>query len=586
MSKIKILPEIVSNKIAAGEVVERPASVVKELVENAIDAGSSKIFIEVERGGKSLIRVSDNGTGMNKDDALLSIERYATSKISNDKDLYAIRSLGFRGEALPSIAAVSRFSLITKKSDSVVGTEIIVQGGKITKVSDAGAPDGTMITASQLFYNTPARRKFLKTIGTEMGHISDTVAGIALGRPDIRFKLMSDGKTVKDWTVTSEPMNRAVDVLGRDVKEGLLPIVSKNDIVSVSGWIAGSQFTRSTSRGIYIYVNGRHVRDRVINHALFGGYQQRLTKGKFPLAVLFITVPFDEVDVNVHPAKHEVRFARQKEVHNFLEEAAARVLNKQTGKSTKWEGASRIVQGRGDTPHVSEPVYHYGLEKSVGTEPFKNPVKEAQTYRPVAQPTLWETKRFGHYRVIGQLHNTYILCESDEGLVLIDQHAAHERILFEQIKNTSKRKEAEIQKLLMPETIDLGYSEAKILERLIPDLKQTGVDIEHFGKDTFIIKSVPAILSGREIKPVILEIVEKAADIGFSPGIQETIDTCLILIACHGAIRANQPLSDEQMKGLIHQLDQCDHPSNCPHGRPTWVTWSSAFLEKSFGRRD
>ena len=271
MSKIKILPEIVSNKIAAGEVVERPASAVKELVENAIDAGSSKIFVEVEKGGKSLIRVSDDGAGMSKDDALLSIERYATSKIFNDQDLYAIKTLGFRGEALPSIAAVSRFSLITKETDGDVGTEIIVHGGKITQVSDAGAPSGTMIHVAQLFYNTPARRKFLKTIGTEMGHISDTLSGIALGRPDIRFKLLSDGKTAKDWPSTSEAVHRAVDVLGKEVNGHLLPIELQTDVVSISGWVAGPQFTRSTSRGIYVYVNGRHVRDRVINHAYLRG---------------------------------------------------------------------------------------------------------------------------------------------------------------------------------------------------------------------------------------------------------------------------------------------------------------------------
>jgi len=583
VSKIKILPEIVSNKIAAGEVVERPASVVKELVENAIDAGSSKIFIDVEKGGKSLIRVSDNGTGMNKDDALLSIERYATSKIANDKDLYAIRTLGFRGEALPSIASVSRFSLVTKENDSNVGTEILVQGGKITNVSDAGAPSGTMITVAQLFYNTPARRKFLKTIGTEMGHIADGVSGIALGRPDIRFKLTHDGKMIKDWSVAAEPVERVADVLGRDVKKGLLPIQLECDVLTVNGWAAAPQFTRSTSRGIYIYVNGRHVRDRVVHHALLEGYGRRLMKGRFPLAVLFITVPFDQVDVNVHPAKHEVRFARQKEVHDFLAQGVSSALDR-TGETLKHDRPA--VFSRDSAPRVSEPVLQYGKKEGsmINEDPPKKKYIKTVEYQPALQENLWGTKRFESLRVIGQLRNTYILCESEDGLVLIDQHAAHERILFEQLKNMSDGQGAEIQNLLVPETFEVGYREGEVLEKLIPDLEKAGIDIEHFGKDTFVVKSVPAVLFGREIKPVILEIVEKVADTGFAPGIQDVVDTCLVLMACHGAIRANQPLSDEQMNGLISQLDQCDDPSHCPHGRPTWVTWSSGFLEKSFGR--
>lgn len=584
MTTIKILPEIVSNKIAAGEVVERPASVVKELLENAMDAESTKVFIEVEKGGKSLIRVSDNGTGMNRDDALLSIERYATSKIFNDQDLYAIRTLGFRGEALPSIAAVSRFSLITRHRDSREGTEIIVHGGKITRVSEAGAPAGSMVAAAQLFYNTPARRKFLKTMGTEMGHISDIVSGIALGRPDIRFRLDSDGKTVKDWTAVSDPRERAADVLGRDVRGGLLPVEWKSDPISINGWVADPEFTRSTSRGIYVYVNGRHVRDRVIQHALFEGYGRRLVKGKFPMAVLFLKVPFDQVDVNVHPAKQEVRFGRQKEVHDFLAKAVSRALDKKI-KNSAWSAGpagKNIVEPSG----VSEPLLDYGARRRMGNEPPAETIQQSPQAQPVRQAGLWEAKETDRFRIIGQFQNTYILCESEEGLVLIDQHAAHERILFEQLRNKYKEQSPDSQKLLMPETFEAGHRESEILEKLIPDLEKTGVEIESFGKDTFVVKSVPAVISGKEIKPVLLEMAEKLADTGFMPGIMETIDTCLILMACHGAIRANQSLSDNQMKKLVDQLDACEDPSHCPHGRPTWVTWSPAVLEKAFGRKD
>lgn len=585
MSNIKILPDIVSNKIAAGEVVERPASVVKELVENSIDAGSSKIIVEVEKGGKSLIRVSDDGMGMNKDDALLSIERYATSKIFDDHDLYAIRTLGFRGEALPSIAAVSRFSLVTKEKDSSVGTEIFVEGGKIKKVLEAGAPQGTMITAAQLFYNIPARRKFLKTIGTELGHISDTLAGVALGRPDIRLKLISDGKVLKDWSVVSKGVDRALDVLGKDIKNDLLPIEFKNDMVSIKGWIVGSQYFRSTSRGIYIYVNGRHVRDRVINHALFEGYGQRIAKGKYPLATLFLTVPFDQVDVNVHPAKHEVRFSRQNDIHNILAQVVSETLHRNEEKGS-W--ARSDVSVKENTSHISESIKNYSIKNNSPTVQNDLEVREgikADAILPAAQTTLWEKKRFEDLRVIGQLQNTYILCESESSLILIDQHAAHERIMFEQLKDKSNTKAMESQTLLVPETFDVGYKEADILEKLIPELKKAGVDIQNFGKGTFVVKSVPAILSGIEIKPVIMDIIEKIADIGFASDIQKTIDTCLILMACHSAIRANQSLTDEQIKELMRQLDQCKDPSHCPHGRPTYITWSTAFLEKSFGRK-
>jgi DNA mismatch repair protein MutL len=298
--------------------------VVKELVENALDAGSTRVVVEVEKGGRSLIRVSDNGAGMGHDDALLSLERYATSKIFKDQDLFSINTLGFRGEALPSIAAVSRFNLTTRAESAASGTEIVVEGGQIKNVSEIGAPVGTMITVRQLFFNTPARRKFLKTIGTEMGHIADMVARIALGNPAVQFRLTHNDKNVKNWPAAAEKFDRAVDVLGNDLKNSFHPIEFQNDAVAVSGWISSPRVTRRTSRAIYIYVNGRFVRDRIIQHALFEGYSQRLVKGQFPVAAVFINVPYDAVDVNVHPTKNEVRFARQREVHEAVRRAPAR----------------------------------------------------------------------------------------------------------------------------------------------------------------------------------------------------------------------------------------------------------------------
>jgi len=567
VSKIKILPEILSNKIAAGEVVECPSSVIKELVENSLDAGSTRVIIEIENGGLSLMRVSDNGIGMSHDDALLSLERYATSKIYKDRDLFSIKTLGFRGEALPSIASVSKFSLITRDEISEVGTEVFVEGGTIKKVAEIGAPIGTMITARHLFFNTPARRKFLKTVKTEMGRIIETVANIALGWPDVQFKLYHNEKTVKNWSASPDPFNRVLDVVGNDMRNDLLSIKFEDSFVSGKGWISSRRVSRKTSRGIYIYINGRFVRDRGIQLSLFEGYAGRLIKGQFPVAVLFIKVPYDQVDVNVHPTKNEVRLAQQKKVNKTLIEAVSETLN--NADRPKW---TSVDSSRQEPFFVSESVPQYS--KYIKDIPDS----------PTMQKSLWEEKRFSDLRVVGQFHNTYILCESDDDLVLIDQHAAHERILFEHLKKLSMNSKIEVQKLLMPETIDIGHREAHILENLIPDLKKLGLEIEPFGGTTFVVKSVPAILADREIKPIILEISEKMLESGLTQGLEKTIDQCLMLIACHGAIRANQRLLDKQINDLLAQLDECENPSHCPHGRPTWISWTLESLEKSFKR--
>ncbi len=574
MTQIKILPEILSNKIAAGEVVERPSSVVKELVENALDAASTRITIEVENGGRSLIRVADNGIGMGHDDALLSLERYATSKIYKDNDLFSISTLGFRGEALPSIAAVSKFTLTTNDDTVHTGTEIVVEGGKIKRVSEVGAPKGTMVTIKQLFFNMPARKKFLKTTGTEIGHITDAVSGVTLAWPGTYFKLLHNGKVVNRWSIKSDPIERVVDVLGKTIKNDLHRIRFNIDDLSVSGWVASPRITRSTSRGIYVYVNGRNVRDRIIQHALFEGYAGRVQKGRFPLAVLLLKVPADQVDVNVHPAKHEIRFAQQKRIHDAVADAVSKMLR--SADRPGWNADSATPLERHS---VSEPVSDFlraGIE-NIGSKDKRIEVGKRQE-------NLWVKKRFGDLRLIGQFHNTYILCEADEELFVIDQHAAHERILFERLKNRSLKFGKEAQKLLIPETIDLGYREADVLEKLIPGLKTLQLEIEPFGGNSFVVKSIPALLANREITPLVVEIAEKMAETGFAAGIEHAIDQSLILMACHGAIRANQPLSEKEIRGMLDQLEKCDNPSHCPHGRPTWVNWSLRFFEKSFGR--
>jgi DNA mismatch repair protein MutL len=325
MPRVRILPEILSNKIAAGEVVERPASAVKELVENALDAGATRILIDIEEGGRRLVRVADNGAGMARDDALLCVERYATSKLASDEDLFRIGTLGFRGEALPSIAAVSRFALVSREPSADAGTEIVIEGGRILNVAETGAAPGTMVSVGDLYFNTPARRKFLKSVGTEMAHIADTVAGLALAWPRVQFRLAHNGRVVKDLPA-ADPFDRAAGVLGLGLRGDLHPVSLEREGVAVGGWVSSPRVHRRTSGGVFIFVNRRLVRDRLVQHALFQGYAPRLVKGQFPLAVLFIGLPYDQVDVNVHPAKTEVRFARANSVHEAVRRAVAQTL--------------------------------------------------------------------------------------------------------------------------------------------------------------------------------------------------------------------------------------------------------------------
>jgi len=632
MSSIRILPEILSNKIAAGEVVERPASVVKELVENALDAGSTRIVVDIEKGGRSLIRISDNGSGMSPDDALLSIERYATSKIYTHDDLFAIKTLGFRGEALPSIASVSRFSLITRAQGTDAGTEVLIEGGKIKKVSEVGAPFGTMVTVKHLFFNTPARRKFLKQVATEMGHIADVLSSMALGNCRVQFKLLHNGRLIKNWVQAAGPFERVVDILGKDLQHKLYRVTHSDDLLVLDGWVSSPNITRTTSRNIYIFINGRMVKDRVVQHALFDGYAGRIMKGRFPLAVLFLQVPHDTLDVNVHPTKSEVRFAHQKQVHDAIRQAVASTLRQEDalkwGRETYPETPRERVNRAGFHPHrednavsgVSEhpAAFQTGMkdrpkipqrtdasavlsEKPVGDDAdFKRQTGNAvgdtidghdadgalPPFHPMksdtTQPALWGRTGFADLKVIGQFQDVYILCEAGEDLVMIDQHAAHERILYEHLKQLRGSK-VESQGLLMPEAMEFGYREAGVLERMLPELQTLGVHIEHFGGDTYVIQSMPAVFKGSDIQPLIRDIVEKWIE-NRTDASKSIMDDTLKIMACHGAIRANQRLTPQEIKTMLKQLDACEQPSNCPHGRPTWIRLDRRFIEKSFKR--
>ena len=615
MSRIRILPEILSNKIAAGEVVERPASVVKELVENSLDAGSTRIIVEVEKGGRSLIRVSDNGSGMNRDDALLSIERYATSKIYSDSDLFAIDTLGFRGEALPSIASVSRFTLITREEMVESGTEIVLEGGKLLKVLETGSPRGTQVTVKHLFFNTPARQKFLKTIPTELGHISDVISNIALGWPKIHFKLVHNGSVIQNWSAAADPASRIIDILGKDFRTGLFPIQTdihkknENDGVSISGWMSLPRITRASSQGIFIFVNGRPIRNRMVQHALMEAYGGRLMKGQFPLAVLFIKVPCDQVDVNVHPTKQEIRFSRQQNIYDAIVTAVSTGLaheEKPSWTPSKVQGTTALseemVRPENKTPRWAEGSERVPFDNALVAakytdmalslkptpvsmlSPLPDPQAPVRPSMPKDQPQLWETPQSVNLNPIGQFCHAYIICESGENLILLDQHAAHERILYEKLADKSTERRIPVQRLLIPETLDLGYRQSLILEKLIPDLCQYGIEIELFGKQSYVIKSVPTILSGKEMKPLVIEMVDCVMETGLTTNIEKSLDACLKLMACHGAIRANQSLTIAEMATVIKGLAACRIPAHCPHGRPTWIQWPKQEIERLFKR--
>ncbi len=596
MSRIRILPEVLANKIAAGEVVERPASVVKELVENALDAGGTRIVVEVENGGRSLIRVADNGSGMHADDALLAVERFATSKIQNDDDLCAIRTLGFRGEALPSIAAVSHLVLTTRTADAAAGTEVRVEGGKIVEVKAAGAPPGTLVEVTRLFFNTPARRKFLKSTATEMGHIADMLAGAALGRPGLHLRLNHNGRMVCRWLQTDDAAERSADILG--VPRGdLLPVAAHCAALSLRGWLGPPSLSRGTARGVYIFVNGRRVRDRMVQHALLEGCSGRLMKGRFPSAVLFLELPFDQVDVNVHPTKHEVRFVQARQIHQAVYAAVREALART--RAVPLRGPQLDDPAKPDAVAESAPEYLKSLDVAWGAASFPQArtgagaaggdfgppaagLPPATAAAAEAQQPLWRGRRFADLIVIGQLRGTYIVCQEGADLVLIDQHAAHERIVYEALARNAGRPEA--QYLVVPETVELGFGEAAALTALIPRLAELGLEVEPFGGTTFAVKALPALLDRHAAGRLVLELAETAMQVGRETALSGKLDACRMVMACHHAVRANQRLSGQQIRHLLESLDQCENPAHCPHGRPTCVRWSAWEIEKAFGR--
>ncbi len=614
MTQVRILPEILSNQIAAGEVVERPASVVKELVENSIDARATDITVEIVKGGKSLIRVSDNGTGLSRDDALLSIERYATSKIFTTDDLFNISTMGFRGEALPSIASVSKFTMVTRPEAAAFATRLEISGGRVMNVTDAGAPVGTLVEVKNLFFNTPARKKFLRTDNTEISHISDMVSSAALGYPHIRFRLFSNSRLQKNFPASDSLYQRAVGVLGQETSGRLFTLDFGDEYLEVKGVAAHPSVTRSSTAKIFLFVNNRLIYDRGLISSLFQGYRGRIMKGRFPMAALFINIGYDQVDVNVHPAKREIRFFNYQRVYQAVLQAVAQGLEASQAKVTEYTAKQIARPEPGKTPLadvkeerfrkmaetapkiVEQSSFNWSYQQTQPvaqqTESDQINEKSASEFRyetpgdQPATPDENETPVAGgpELQIVGQVMGTYIIAEKDNGLVLVDQHAAHERIVFEKLKTRHLSMGISSQKLLVPETVELTAKESNLLAEMLPELEKLGIEIEPFGGTTYVVKSVPELISDRSVQSLIVDIIENAGTQKNAFKKDDWLDDCLILMACHHAVRANHNLHKQEMKQLIKDLEKCENPMHCPHGRPIMITLTKEELEKLFKR--
>jgi DNA mismatch repair protein MutL len=591
--KIHILPEQLCNKIAAGEVVERPSSVIKELLENALDAGATEIRIELQGGGKRLISVTDNGCGMARDDLLLCLERHATSKIRADEDLFSLKTLGFRGEALPAIASVSRMRLESRSADSDEGWQLQAEGGTIRRVEAAGLPVGTRAEVRDLFFNTPARRKFLRRDETELGHIGDIVTRQALSRPDVHFSLLHNGRTLIEVFRHPDLRSRIGGLLGLPLLRDLLAVDAEGPQgMALRGYLGQPAVHRSSTDALHTYINGRSIRDRLVQHAILTGYRSLLEKGRYPITVLFLEIDPALVDVNVHPTKHEIRFREPGPVHDFLAEAVRSVL-----RPSAWL-AAREAASMGEAPAAEQHRRPAGAAVAVGGQ-----VQEAlssyarrsgllsETATSVSVPlqacsddSLPRPGVFSPMEILGQFHRSYILCQDGADLVLIDQHAAHERIAFEQLRSQFSSGRLESQTLLLPVVLDVDFRMADALHQHLDSLAALGFGIEPFGPRSLVIKAIPQLLVHCDAQQLLLDVATDLVSLSRSGRVEETMDGLLMKMACHNTVRANQGLSTVQIRELLRQLDQVDFSAHCPHGRPVMKRLSLVEVERMFHR--
>jgi len=605
-SRIIKLPDELANCIAAGEVVERPASVVRELTDNSIDACAGNITIEIKGSGKRYIRVTDDGIGMTRDDAVLCFERHATSKIKTIKDLNAITTLGFRGEALPSIAAVSNVRLSTCNEGESVGTEIEVNNGAVKSVKDAPPVKGTSVEVKDLFLNIPARLKFLKSDTTESSHIIEIVNQHALSHPMIKFRMEKGGGRLLDTFSTNDRLNRIASIFGNEIVSNLMPVEEKyssNLKLSVRGYI--SKIGADTgSRGMqYIFVNSRYIRDRVISHAVYEAYRTMLQRDRHPLYFLFLDIDPKMIDVNVHPTKIEVRFVQQSEIHNFIRDAIRDSMRRsQKSEFAEW---TRITDADSYKDKVREATERYisnqesgkildfgfrGTHPVNGSSDFKSEIRNQKSEIRLSPEMESDLSRF---KPIGQIFNSFIILQGVDNVIFIDQHTAHERILYERFLNKMRDSRIEVQTMLLPVNIELSSKESLVLQSNLDNFKKLGFDIESFGENSFVIRSVPSILSKDDCKQAVKDILDKLlvseANLSGSEqrrtGFDEVINKMILVMACRGAVKAGQILSIEEMSSMIKELMNTVRPFTCPHGRPIALTIEKGQILKGFLRK-
>jgi DNA mismatch repair protein MutL len=566
---IKILDKATINQIAAGEVVERPASVVKELVENALDAGATRVGVEIRGGGVSLMKVTDNGAGIPNKEVALAFERHATSKIVGAEELQNISSLGFRGEALPSIAAVADVELLTCLEGEKAGTYISLEGGVITQKKAQSRVPGTTVTVRNLFKRVPARLKFLKTISTETGRVADVVSQYALAYPEVAFNLTVDGKESLKTSGKGRLIDAVIDVYGVAMAGKMLSVVAADEVwqggpaldIKIAGMVGTPELARASRDYLSFFVNRRWVNHRLLSYAVEEAYSGLLMTGRHPVVVLNISLPPGEVDVNIHPAKSEVKFRNDADVFRTVQRVVRRTLVAQM-----------------PVPGIEEVVAPYRAAPSALQKLWGEP--EAASNKPLAETPSLLAASLPVLRVVGQVMNRYIVAEGPDGLYLIDQHAAHERVRYDKVKQQRETRQPEVQGLLGPATLEVSPRQDAVMRSCMISLADYGFTLEAFGERTYLVRSVPTLVAGDDWPALLREMLDALSGEERSKWEERMVAT----IACHGSIRSGQALTDEEMRALVRQLEQTTHPHTCPHGRPTVIRLSAAQLEREFGR--
>jgi len=586
---IRLLPDVLVNQIAAGEVVERPASVVKELVENALDAGASRIDIDLEEGGARLIRVRDDGGGIAAAELPVAVQRHATSKIASLEDLEAVATLGFRGEALPSIASVSRFRIASRRNGDDNGNALQVEGGRVGEVAPSPLPQGTTVEVRELFYNVPARRRFLRAERTELGHIEEWLRTLALARPDVEVRVSHNGKPLRRYRgdSASETGARLVDALGEEFSRNALRIEHAGAGLRLHGWIAQPGYNRASADQQYLFVNGRGVRDRNVAHAVRQAYSDVLFHGRHPAYVLFLELDPRAVDVNVHPAKHEVRFRDSRLVHDFVYRTLHEALaGTRAGAEAAMDAPARIA----DAQHPQFAPRQGDMALKLAEAPAQYAALYAPAHPGPPLPTMpsrvgapdAKVPPLGH--ALAQLHGIYILAESAEGLVVVDMHAAHERIGYEKLKAAHDGAGVRVQPLLVPQSLAVSVREAEAAEREAATLAALGFEVSRGGPQSLFLRSVPTLLADTDVAALLRDVIGDLLEHGHSSRVGEARDELLATMACHAAVRAHRRLSVPEMDALLREMESTERSGQCNHGRPTWARFGLAEIDAWFLR--